>query len=187
MRITGGTHRGRALTSPTDQTIRPTSDRARLAIFNMLDARGALKDARVLDLFCGTGALGLEALSRGAAQVRLIDSARTSLDLARQNADKLKLSDRCRFDLTDAATLPPRKSNDPAATLVFLDPPYRKALIPPTLARLTEGNWLAPGAVLVVETEQESPLQLPAELSEIQHRVYGQAAIWLLQTQGVPS
>lgn len=150
MRIVGGTHRGRTIASPKGDAVRPTSDRNRLAIFNALNHRGAVVDAVVIDAFCGTGALGLEALSQGASSVLFIDAARSSLDLARGNVAALGFQG-CQFKLGDASKL---ASADFPATLVFLDPPYRKNLVVPTLDALKSGGYLAPEAWVVVESEK---------------------------------
>jgi 16S rRNA (guanine966-N2)-methyltransferase len=165
MRITGGRFRGRVLASPLDARIRPTSDRTRQAIFNMLLHKDfgigfALQGAAVADLFAGTGALGIEALSHGARWCLLVDEAAESRALQRQNIEALDLTGATRIWRRDATDLGPM---GPAAGgpfgLVFLDPPYRKGLIPRALKSLKDGGWLAPGALLVAETESTEPLE----------------------------
>lgn len=179
MRITGGTHRGRILLSPDNNMIRPTADRARLAIFNMLDSRGVLQNAPVMDVFCGTGALGLESLSRGATHATFVDMAKPSLDLAQKNAQALKLSSQCQFILADAVQLPACIGT--SATLVFLDPPYGQDLLSPTIARLIAGRWLAPHAMLVAECGQDETPIWPDKIILQAHKTYGAAAIYLLE------
>lgn len=160
MRITGGEFRGRVLQVPKGDAVRPTSDRTRQAVFNILTAgrwRSAkdwnVVDAQAMDVFCGTGALGLEAISRGAQSCIFIDKDKTSLSFARTNAEALKLGDRAQFILREAAKIGPRPVSMQQASLVFLDPPYRKNLVAPALAALVEGDWLLPAAIIMVETE----------------------------------
>ncbi len=154
MRITGGTHRGRKLLTPTGQDIRPTSDRTRQAMFNALQHRGAVVDAVVLDAFCGTGALGLEAVSQGAARAVLFDVARMSVTLAKDNAAALGLSGQADIFLKDATQCGIKPVALPQADLVFLDPPYKKGLVPLAAAALVQGGWLAPSGWMVVEVEK---------------------------------
>lgn len=152
MRIVSGQYGGRVLKSPADQSIRPTSDKVRGAIFNALLSRLDIDGARVVDLFCGSGALGLEALSRGAAHVTFVDKSKGSLALARANADALGVDGaHADFMNLDAAALPPCKV--PPADLVFLDPPYDRGLIAPALQALHQGGWMAPEAWCVAESE----------------------------------
>lgn len=156
MRIIGGTARGRSLQTPVGQDIRPTSDKVRLAIFNALFSRGGVVDAVVIDAFCGTGALGCEALSQGAARAIFFDISRTSLSLAKENITDLGFSDRADFILKDASKIGDRPPNIPFANVLFFDPPYRKGLIAPALDALIKGNWVAKEAIIVIETEKEA-------------------------------
>ncbi len=181
MRITGGVYRGRPLIGPDDQAVRPTSDRARLAIFNMLISRQAVTDAMVLDLFCGTGALGLEAISRGAAQAVLIDVKPDHIGIARENAKTLGAEKNVLFLTEDATALPRRPNHIPPSTLVFLDPPYGKNMVPPTLVALITHDWLAPGAWVVIETENAYTPPLPQGYILDTTRTYGAALITLAQ------
>jgi len=167
MRITGGTFRGRALAAPKDMSVRPTSDRARQAIFNMLMHKDfgigfTLENAAVADLFAGTGALGIEALSHGARWCLMVDDAASSRASQRANVEALGLTGATRIWRRDACDLGPI---GPAAggpfNLVFLDPPYRKGMIPKALASLQAGAWLAPHALLVAETDAMEPLEAP--------------------------
>src|SRR3954468_16006210 len=158
MRITGGTYRGRQLAAPRDLSVRPTSDRIRQAIFNMLrhkdfDIGFTLEGARVLDLFAGTGALGIEALSHGARWCLLVDDSAESRALQRENVEALGLTGATRIWRRDATDLGPiGPSAGGPFDLVFLDPPYRKELIPKALASLKDGGWLTENALLVAET-----------------------------------
>jgi 16S rRNA (guanine966-N2)-methyltransferase len=180
MRIVGGKHRGRRLEAPPDAAIRPTSDRAREAIFNVLAhapfAHGALAGAAALDAFCGTGAMGLEALSRGAASCVFLDTDLAALRLAERNAKACGLGDRARFLLTDA-TRPPRPER--AATLAFLDPPWDSALAAPALDALARAAWLAPGALVTVETG--AGFVPPAGFAMLDARRYGRARVAFLR------
>ena len=181
MRITGGYLRGRTLVSPDgDNIIRPTADKTRLAMFNMLESRGVMRDAHVLDMFCGTGALGLEALSRGAASVTFMDAHKMSLSLAKENANKLGVMTNANFILRDVTTLTPRPTTAPHATLVFMDPPYRKDLVGPTLTALKNGDWLAENATLVVETEKEYANSWPNGFDLDVTKNYGETSVFIL-------
>jgi 16S rRNA (guanine966-N2)-methyltransferase len=185
VRIVGGELRGRRLEAPTGRDVRPTSDRTRQSLFNILahgdwaaDGGDVLDGAVVLDAFCGTGALALEALSRGAASALLLDKARPSLDMARRNADSLGVAARCRFILGDAGKPPAAPA---AATLAFLDPPYAQDLAPPALAALSAAGWLAPGALVCVEVGERDPLTAPPGFEMLDERAYTQARILFLR------
>ncbi|MBG78780.1 MAG: 16S rRNA (guanine(966)-N(2))-methyltransferase RsmD [Alphaproteobacteria bacterium] len=154
MRIVSGKYGGRVLKSPSDQSIRPTSDKIRGAIFNALLSRINLDDARVIDLFSGSGALGLEALSRGATHCHFVDKSNGSLRLAKDNAQALGvLDDAASFANMDAAQLP--RAKDTPATLAFLDPPYDRGLVGPALLSLHQGGWLTQEAWCVAESEAD--------------------------------
>jgi 16S rRNA (guanine966-N2)-methyltransferase len=178
MRIIGGTWRGRRLLSPADRAIRPTSDRAREALFSILEQGApALRGARFLDLFCGTGAVGLEAASRGAAAVLLIEDAGRALQVARANLERLGAPAQVRLAVRDATRLGAAAQ---PYDLVFLDPPYRSGLAPPALAALRQG-WLAPAARIVVELDAKDPLDLPPGYALEQERRYGAARFAFLR------
>ncbi len=172
MRIVGGRWRGHRLKTPGDERVRPTTDRVRESLFNILMHRDppVLPGAVVLDLFAGTGALGLEALSRGAARAVFVDSDARSLALVRENVAALKAEALCRMVRADATRLPPTAL---AATLVFLDAPYGRSLVAPALASAAAGGWLAPGAVAVVETPADEEVALPEGFAAPDERVYG--------------
>jgi 16S rRNA (guanine966-N2)-methyltransferase len=187
MRIVGGRHRGRKLVGPEDKNdaLRPTSDRARESLFNILehgrfsrDGTSLVREARVLDVFCGTGAVALEALSRGAAGATLIDKDPAAIALAHRNLAALGESARARVIQADASQ-PPRASEPHA--LAFLDPPYRSGLAAPALTGLDRAGWLAPGAVCVVEIERREPFMAPAGFAVLDERGYGRARLVFLR------
>src|ERR1700733_371022 len=167
MRIVGGRLGGRALAGPKSQAIRPTSDRLRESLFNILaHAHGdPVTGARVLDLFAGTGALGLEAMSRGAAFALFIDDGAEARALMRQNVEALGLGGVTRIFRRDATRLGAVHPNAPFG-LVFLDPPYRKGLAEKSLASLRDGGWLAPDALVMVEEAADAGLAPPEGFAE---------------------
>ena len=185
MRITGGTLRGRQLAAPKDMSVRPTSDRTRQAIFNMLLHKDfgigfELAGAAVADLFAGTGALGIEALSHGARWCLLVDDSAGSRALQRENVEALGLTGATRIWRRDATDLGPiGPSAGGPFNLVFLDPPYRKGLIPRALAGLAAGNWLAPKALIVAETDAPESLDAPG-YRQIEARDYGETRVRFL-------
>jgi 16S rRNA (guanine966-N2)-methyltransferase len=187
MRIIGGRHRGRALFAPAGSEIRPTSDRAREAIFNIL-AHGRFGgveppylDAPVLDVFAGTGACGLEALSRGAASAVFIENSPAAITTLRRNIAHLGEASRCRI-LDADATRPPRAPSP--CNLVFLDPPYRQNLAAPALAALRTAGWIAPAALCVVEIAAKEDFAAPEGFEILDERRYGAARVALLRAQG---
>lgn len=177
MRIIAGTARGRKLSAPEGRDVRPTSDKVRGAIFNALQARGVLQGAQVLDVFCGSGALGLEALSRGAAHAAFIDNSKVSIDFAKENAKALGFSDKASFIFSDSEKLktPPQKFS-----LVFLDPPYNKNLVLPVLAKLSDGGWLEDDAVCVIEAEKSFKGIIPPPYQTLDEKVYGDTKVLFL-------
>ena len=173
MRIVGGRLGGRTLAAPRSQNVRPTSDRLRESLFNIL-AHGygdPIAGARVLDLFAGTGALGLEAMSRGAAFALLIDDGVEARALIRQNVEALGLGGVTRVFRRDATRLGAVHPNAPFG-LVFLDPPYRKGLAEKSLVSLRDGGWLAPGALAIVEEAADAGFTAPEGFAEIERRRY---------------
>ncbi|WP_119272635.1 16S rRNA (guanine(966)-N(2))-methyltransferase RsmD [Taklimakanibacter deserti] len=179
MRIVGGKFKGHGLQGPKRQATRPTSDRVREAIFNIL-AHGiqdfTIEGARVLDLFAGTGAMGLEALSRGARFCQFVDDSAEARGIIRRNADALGVIGQCKIWRRDAARLGPA-APQPGFDLVFADPPYNKGLGTKALASLVEGQWLNNGAIVVIEEAERAELASPPELAEIDRRVYGETQI----------
>ena len=175
MRIVAGRFRGRALIGPTHEGTRPTSDRVREAIFNILahgDAEVELEGARVLDLFAGTGALGLEALSRGALFCLFVEHEATARALTRRNIEALGLTGVTKLFRRDATELGPAGKYR-GFTLVFLDPPYGQGLAERSLASAAQGGWLAPGAVAVVEERKGSEVALPDGYALFDERTWG--------------
>ncbi|MCB9990372.1 MAG: 16S rRNA (guanine(966)-N(2))-methyltransferase RsmD [Rhodospirillales bacterium] len=177
MRITGGQYRGRIIAVPKGKDIRPTSDKVRQAVFNSLLHYGLPDGAQVLDLFCGTGVLGLEALSRGAEYCAFNDKNADSLRCAQQNIKALGLEAQCRTMHKDAGKLGEKPLNLIPATLVFLDPPYRQALVLPALEAAAKHGWLAPGALCVIECEKEADIYVPPVFSLVKRRLYGDTQI----------
>ncbi len=177
MRIVGGVWRGRRLAGPKGDGIRPTSDRLREALFNVLAHAydDAVEDAMVLDLFAGTGALAFEALSRGAASALLVDDGREAGGLIRDTIAALGCGDRARLVRRDAARLGP--AADPPATLIFCDPPYGKNLAPAALASAAKGGWLAADALVLVEEVASAGPVLPEGFSELERRAYGETVV----------
>ncbi|MFD0859747.1 16S rRNA (guanine(966)-N(2))-methyltransferase RsmD [Roseovarius aquimarinus] len=184
MRIIAGEARGRKLAElgkgDAAAHLRPTSDRVRESLFNMLASMNAIEGAEVLDLFAGTGALGLEALSRGAAAARFVENGRVALGLLERNIDITGSSDRAQVLRQDARAIG-RNSGAPA-TLVFLDPPYDKRLGEAALAAALEGGWIAPGAVIA--WEESAPVLPPPGLAQRGKRRYGDTQITLFAYAG---
>ncbi|MBF52014.1 MAG: 16S rRNA (guanine(966)-N(2))-methyltransferase RsmD [Confluentimicrobium sp.] len=181
MRIIGGKFRGLALASvgkgDAAAHLRPTTDRVRESLFNILMSRQAgIHDARVLDLFAGTGALGLEALSRGAAQVTFVDDGRKAGALLRENVTKCRADGETTLIRRDATRLGP----NPAAAfdLIFLDPPYGKGLGARALAAAQTGGWIAPGALVV--WEESSPQTPPEGFVLLDRRHWGDTHLTLI-------
>ena len=178
MRIVGGRFRGRALKGPSTQAIRPTSDRLRESVFNILahGYEGAIDNARVVDLFAGTGALGLEAMSRGARFALFVDDGSEARALLRENVEALGLGGVTRIfrrDATKIGDAPPGEKFD----LAFLDPPYGKGLAPRALLALVNGRWLADGALCVIEEAADEAVELPVGLHMLDRRAYGETQI----------
>ena len=179
MRIVAGRFRGRAIATPTHDGLRPTSDRVREAVFNIL-AHGigefSLTGARVIDLFAGTGALGLEALSRGAAYCLFVDTDTEARALIRRNVEAFGLTGESKIFRRDATDLGGGGPRD-VVTLAFLDPPYDQGLADKALTALTAGGWLAAGAVVVIEERTGNVVALPAGLAEVDRRIYGDTQV----------
>ncbi len=182
MRIVGGEFRGRPLATPRDQAIRPTTDRTREALFNVLVHRQGepLEGARVLDLFAGTGALGIEALSRGAAQCIFIEESAQGRGLIRDNVEALGLQGRTKIFRRDATKLGDVGTIQPF-TLLFADPPYGKGLGELALASARDGGWLVPGALCVVEEVASAAFGSVEGFALADERSYGETVIRLLE------
>lgn len=189
MRIVAGSLKGRAITAPEGQNTRPTSDRARQAIFNVLEHAAwaePLTGARVIDLYAGSGALGFEAISRGAAFALFVEIEDEARGAIRENADAWGLMGRTRVHRRSATDLGVRPgSAGEAFDIAFLDPPYRKGLGEQTLARLLEGNWLKPGATVVFERGSDEPEIETPGYERLDVRDYGAARVLFLRIKAV--
>ena len=185
MRIVGGRFRGRSLAGPASDAIRPTSDRLRETIFNILaHAYGdPVEGARVLDLFAGTGAMGLEALSRGAAFALFVDESAQARGIIRQNVESFGVGGATRLFRRDATRMGAAAPHPPF-TLVFCDPPYGRDLAPRALASCAEGGWLTPGALVVVEEAQGAEVTLPEGFEMLERRDYGETKVLFAQFSG---
>ena len=184
MRIVGGRLGGRTLAAPKSQDVRPTSERLREALFNIL-AHGyddPLTGTRVLDLFAGTGALGLEAMSRGAAFALFIDDGAEARALMRQNVEALGLGGITRIFRRDATRLGAVHPNEPFG-LVFIDPPYRKGLAEKSLVSLHDGGWLMPDALVIVEEAADAGFAAPQGYAEIERRRYDDTEFMFLRAR----
>src|SRR5208337_3742160 len=185
MRIVGGRLRGRSLAAPASHAIRPTSERLRESIFDILEHRypGRIEGQRVVDLFAGSGALAIEALSRGARFALMVDSGAEARALLRANVEALGLGGVTRIWRADATQLGKAPAGGPFA-LAFLDPPYGQDLAGLALKALVEGGWLGPGAICVVEEAAKAEIVTPAGLALIDERLYGDTRIGILQREG---
>jgi 16S rRNA (guanine966-N2)-methyltransferase len=182
MRIVAGTFRGRPLVAPKGHSTRPTADRARQALFNVLahaDWSPGVEGARVIDLFAGSGALGLEAISQGAEYCLFVERDEAAVRAIRGNVAALGVGDRTRIDRRDAAALAPC-AGEPF-DLAFLDPPYGQGLAEAALARLAAGDWLAPGALVVVERGEDDAEIVPPGFEALDSRVWGVARVSFLK------
>ncbi len=182
MRIVGGQFRGKNLLSPDGMETRPTSDRAREAIFNILHhakwrKSDLLENAAVMDVFAGTGALGLEALSQGAAHGIFIEQSAAAAKTCQSNIDAMKLGDRTILMRSDALKLAQRPATVAPRSLVFLDPPYGKGLGAAALTALADKDWLEPGAVCLLEMAKKQPEMPPAGFAQLDERSYGVALV----------
>lgn len=185
MRIVAGRHRGRAIAAPPGNALRPTADRVREAVFNILVHGGgrlggedAVDGAEVLDAFAGTGAMALEAVSRGAAHATCMDSDLTALDACRTNVRALGEAER--VSVLGGDCLAPVRAARPCS-LVFLDPPYRSGLAAPALDALVRAGWIAPGAICIVELAAREPFTPPESAEMLDERRYGAARVVFLR------
>ena len=173
MRVVGGRLKGRNLASPSSRDTRPTADRLRESLFNILIHAydDPIGEARVLDLFAGTGALGIEAISRGAAFALFVDNGAEARALLRNNVESLGLGGGTKVYRRDADNLGPAHPVEPFS-LVFLDPPYRMKLAEKALVSLRDGGWLKPDALLVIEEAKAAAFAAPDGFEELERRVY---------------
>src|SRR5712692_1926586 len=182
MRVVGGRLKGRNLASPSSRDIRPTADRLRESLFNILVHAydDPITGARVLDLFAGTGALGIEALSRGASFTLFVDDGAQARALLRENVTALGLGGVTRIFRRDATKLGAAHPVEPFA-LVFLDPPYGMGLAEQALASARAGGWLAGGALIVVEEAAKAGFAAPDGFAELEQRRYDDTALVVLR------
>ncbi|MBS0295282.1 MAG: 16S rRNA (guanine(966)-N(2))-methyltransferase RsmD [Proteobacteria bacterium] len=188
MRIISGRFKGKTLKAPDGQATRPTSDRARQAVFNILEHAAwspGLHGRRVIDLFAGSGALGLEALSRGAAFCLFVETDEAARGAIRENVEAMGLFGETRVHRRDATDLGPRPASaGPAFDLAFLDPPYHKGLGERALASLSADGWLAPGALVVFERGSDEPEPALPGFERLDARDYGAARVLFLKFVG---
>jgi 16S rRNA (guanine966-N2)-methyltransferase len=188
MRVVGGSWRGRRLEAPEGEAVRPTSDRAREAVFNILahgkHARGEgspIPGARVLDAFAGSGALGIEALSRGAAHATFLETSPAALAAIQRNLAAVGGLDRATVRRADC--LAPPAAPAPCG-IVFLDPPYGEGLSAPALTALTQAGWIADDALCVVELSRDDTFVIPEGFAAVDDRRYGRARLVILTRAG---
>lgn len=185
MRVVGGSWRGRRLAAPEGKTVRPTSDRAREAVFNILEhgkhtqgAGSPIPGAHVLDAFAGSGALGIEALSRGAAHAAFLDDSPAALGAIQRNLAALGGLDRATVLRVDCLAPPPAAA---PCGVAFLDPPYGGGLGAPALAALAKAGWIADGAICVVELSRDEAFAPPAGFAALDDRRYGKARVVIVR------
>lgn len=183
MRIDAGSHKGVKLTVPLGQEVRPTGDRARQAIFNILaHAHDAIRDAKVLDAFAGSGALGLEALSRGAERATFIEADRGAAEAIKANIAACHEQTRAQLFTADALRPPRANSGNWApCSLVFLDPPYGKDLVAPAIVALNDAGWISADALIVAEMGKRDHFAVPAGFEIVDDRGYGKARVAMLR------
>lgn len=182
MRVIGGRLRGRNIAGPSTQAIRPTQDRLRESLFNILmhAYENPMLDARVLDLYAGTGALGIEAVSRGAKFTLFVDNGSEARALLRDNVESLGLGGVTKVYRRDASDPGPAHPVEPFA-LVFIDPPYRMKLAEKSLVALSDGGWLVPDALVVVEEAKDAEFTAPEGYEELERRAYDETEFTFLR------
>jgi len=186
MRIVGGKFRGRAVAAPKHEGLRPTSDRVRESLFNILEhgiTGFSVAEARVIDLFAGTGALGFEALSRGAQFCLFVEESPEARALIRDTIEALQLTGQTRIFRRDATDLGPAGTMA-QFTLAFLDPPYGKELGERALQSLVHGKWLVPDALAVIEERANAAIALPESFREIDRRSWGDTQVLIARYAG---
>lgn len=188
MRVIGGTARGRRLAAPRGERVRPTADRVKEALFSILTSLlGNLEGLRVLDVFAGTGNLGIEALSRGCSEAIFVDSHRESAAIIRQNLTQLNLTDRGRVIVKDAASaLQCLNENIAPFNIIFLDPPYRQGLAEKVLGILASAPFVTRETIIVSESDSSEVFpERFGSLQQFDRRVYGDTALTFFQ-KGTP-
>jgi len=185
MRIVGGKFRGRSLITPDDNEIRPTTDRVRESLFSILESGYSkhLMNTRILDLFAGTGALGLEAISRGARYAAFVESSRQGTTIIRRNIDLLGIHDQTRIMRTDATHMGNLGNIEPF-NLLFADPPYNRGLADKSLEYLINRGWLTQDALIIIEESANSPAPGFAKCSILDERKFGDTKIWIAEVHG---
>lgn len=185
MRIIAGTLKGRPIRTPDGRNTRPTSDRARESLFNVLahaDWAPGLEGARVIDAFAGSGALGFEAMSRGASFCLFVETDAAARGCIRDNVEAFQLFGNTRIHRRSATDLGPKPAGVGAPfDLVFMDPPYAQGLVPLALVQLAEGQWLSPGALIVAETGSDEPTPAAPGWDMLNDRIYGAARVSYLR------
>ncbi len=186
MRIIGGVNKGRNIIAPGNSKIRPTIDRVREAIFNILDARldSGFTSLTVIDLFSGSGALAFEALSRGVDHAISVDKDQSSIDLLKSNMAILNADNNLTIIKCDALNLPILPVGLNQASIAFIDPPYHMSLAEPALCSLARNQWLCEGALCVIEASIKDKIDWPANFSRLDSKQYGKTNIYLLQFNG---
>lgn len=180
MRIIGGIYRGKKLKSPLSDQIRPTTDRMRETLFNMLEhGKGpGIRGSKILDLFAGTGALGIEALSRNADHVTFVDKNPSSIKLIKQNTALIKSPANTSYLTTDATKI---NSDRGPFDIIFIDPPYNKGIISPTLLNIIDQNLLSENGLIIIEYASGEQIDIPEYLSEIRTKKIGDASFSILE------
>lgn len=185
MRIIAGSLKGRAIRTPEGANTRPTSDRARESLFNVLahaDWAPGLEGLRVIDAFAGSGALGFEAISRGAAFCLFVETEATARGCIRDNVEAFQLFGNTRIHRRSATDLGPKPAGlGNPFDLVFMDPPYRQGLVPLALEQLASGQWLTPDALIVAETGSDEPAAQAEGWTTVDERLYGAARVSFLR------
>lgn len=179
MRIIGGTYRGKKLKTPINDQIRPTTDRMRETLFNMLEhGKGpGIRGSKILDLFAGTGALGIEALSRNADHVTFVDKNPISMKLIKQNTALIQSPANTSYLTTDATKI---NSDRGPFDIIFIDPPYNKGIISPTLLNIFDQNLLSGNGVVIIEYASAEQIDIPEYFTEIKSKKMGDASFSLL-------
>lgn len=178
MRITAGQYKGRKLETPKNDLIRPTSDKVRQAIFNALNSRDVVHGAIVIDAFCGTGALGIEALSQGAKFCHFFDKNRPSLKLCQQNIENISI-DEASTHCLDVTKVKHKPADQDPATLIFMDPPYNQNLIPPAIDALQSQDWLSEDAFFMLEMDKREDIAI--DINILGEKIYGDTKIIFAQ------
>jgi len=189
MHVISGKYKGRRIETLPGKEIRPTTGRAKEAMFNILThgrfygEASPLPGARVIDIFCGSGALGLEALSRGAEHVTFVDENPKALEITRKNIEHIGVTGSADFLRADSTRVPPTRK-DPC-TLAFVDPPYETGVAAKAVENLISGKWLAPGAIIVIEQSKREDLKTPVGCTGLDERIYNSTKIIILEYAGI--